>query len=628
MGTEFALPLEKVFEGRVFSVPDYQRGYAWTSANWDDLLDDLDLLDEGRDHYTGTIVLHRRGGTHLDETGRSYISVDVVDGQQRLTTLVLLLASIRRELSRLDPASALPAGIEAAYIRGRRSSGEPLNRLTLGTDTNHYWLEVALADEPAAHPAEILSHKRLMEARRHFETYLAGMKESHGDNYPTFLAALFDKVAHRLKIIPYEVDDAADVGVIFEVMNDRGRPLSELEKVKNYLLYLATKLSEPGGLSDQVNAAWSSMLRRLMQAELGRSGDEDQLLRNHWLMAYAPAPRDWEGTASIKKRLGLKLYKDRRPDLLAELRNYVSVLEAASIAYCDIQSPSRVDSFALAVLDVKSRRRLVEASERLLRLRVVATFLPVLMAARIKYPADVDGYVTLVDACERYAFRVYRVLESRADRGYSQMCRYGFDLFSGSASMSVTVDRIRSTALGYCPPATFEERLHAERNWYGWTGLRYLLYEYEYHLAGTKAVQVSWELLAKRDLERSVEHILPQTATGRYWVERFHKDDRERWTHDIGNLCLTQDNSSYGNRSFPDKRGSHGQVDAEDHLTRCYANSSLLQERELANLDDWTTESVESRREKVLSWAAHRWSIDVPAITPIEASAEDDEDVG
>ena len=66
--------------------------------NLDDLLEDLDLLEPGHDHYTGTIVLHKRGTTHQDETGKSYVEVDVVDGQQRLTTLILLLDALRREL--------------------------------------------------------------------------------------------------------------------------------------------------------------------------------------------------------------------------------------------------------------------------------------------------------------------------------------------------------------------------------------------------------------------------------------------------------------------------------------------------------------------------------------------------
>ena len=152
-----------------------------------------------------------------------------------------------------------------------------------------------------------------------------------------------------------------------------------------------------------------------------------------------------------------------------------------------------------------------------------------------------------------------------------------------------------------------------------------MLYEYEYELAGKHPVKLTWDILAGRDLERSIEHILPQTATGQYWTTRFHKADREHWTHDLGNLCLTQDNSSYGNKSFPEKRGVQGAVGVNGKPTTCYANSSLVQEQALALLEDWTPESVARRRATLLDWITRRWAIDESALTSI-SPAEDDED--
>ena len=160
-----------------------------------------------------------------------------------------------------------------------------------------------------------------------------------------------------------------------------------------------------------------------MQAELGRSTDESVAA----LALVDGLSPGCQRTGKARRRSSRALGSANTAlanQTLAELRD-VSSLEAASIAYADIQSPSRVDSFTTANTDVKGRRRLVEASERLMRLRVVATFLPLLMAARVRHPEDVDGYVALVDECEKYAFRVYRVLESRSDRGHSQMCRLG-----------------------------------------------------------------------------------------------------------------------------------------------------------------------------------------------------------
>ena len=79
----------------------------------------------------------------------------------------------------------------------------------------------------------------------------------------------------------YEVDQEADVGVIFEVMNDRGKQLTDLEKVKNFLLHASVSLNrpnEPNRLSESVNDAWAEILKQLMSAGLEASADENQLL--------------------------------------------------------------------------------------------------------------------------------------------------------------------------------------------------------------------------------------------------------------------------------------------------------------------------------------------------------------
>ena len=67
--------------------------------------------------------------------------------------------------------------------------------------------------------------------------------------------------------------------MIFEVTNDRGKPLSELEKVKNYLLYLANKIEGQHDLADIINSTWTEIFHRLMSAELVSMEDENRLLR-------------------------------------------------------------------------------------------------------------------------------------------------------------------------------------------------------------------------------------------------------------------------------------------------------------------------------------------------------------
>ena len=93
--------IQDVFAKRVFQVPDYQRGYAWQEQQLEDFVQDLELLAEGKQHFFGTLILHTGEDRPKarDEHRKTYLVCDIVDGQQRLTTVVLLLDAIRQEMT-------------------------------------------------------------------------------------------------------------------------------------------------------------------------------------------------------------------------------------------------------------------------------------------------------------------------------------------------------------------------------------------------------------------------------------------------------------------------------------------------------------------------------------------------
>jgi hypothetical protein len=630
------LTVEKLFSGRLLRVPDYQRGYAWDKKNWTDFLEDLDLLPRGKHHYTGTVVLDRvtkppegeaPEPTVWDVSGFGYEVFNIVDGQQRLTTVVLLLDAIRRELARFPEQGPLARGTTAAYVRVLTAAGESLHKLELNADTNGFWVNSVLADAPGPEPAQNASQKRLSTAKAHFTAYLAQQRDARGGAYLDWLLALRTKVTSNLVFVPYEVSTSAEVGVIFEVMNDRGKQLTELEKAKNYLLYLASKLDlPPHSLAETVNATWAAVFGRLMAAGLSESRFEDQLLRAHWLMAYDPDRRSWEGTASVKRKLGLRVYDGRHTSLLQDSVAYVGSLGSASLAYSEILSP--VGGFAAPLTrDELERLRIERASRRLLRVGATATFLPLLMATRLRYPEDAEHYAEMLGLCELFAFRVYRLLGKYANSGQSSFFRLAHEVYTGKRDQASAVRRMRELTNWYSPNKEFEAALSEtrERRWYPWGGLKYLLYEWEERLAGKKAVLLSWEKVEQRDLAKTIEHILPQTPTDEYWLARFSPEDRERLTHDLGNLVLTEDNSSYLNHSFDRKRGQPGDRRPNGDLVPCYANSILFQERALAGLPEWTPAAVTHRRKELLAWARQRWHVD--EVAAAEGVAAEDEEI-
>ncbi len=106
-----------------------------------------------------------------------------------------------------------------------------------------------------------------------------------------------------------------------------------------------------------------------------------------------------------------------------------------------------------------------------------------------------------------------------------------------------------------------------------------------------------------------------------YWTSRFTQDEIEQLTHDLGNLCLTHSNSSYGNKPFPAKRGNAAQT------TPCYANAQLQAERQLAIYDNWGPAELLDRRQKVITWALKRWSLPVELKAAEPTSLEPDDEL-
>ena len=141
--------LKDLFYRRVFQIPDYQRSYSWEHQQVQEFLEDLEFLPPNKHHYTGTIVIHESDSATdlMDEDGDSYDRVDIVDGQQRLTTIILLLDGIRRHLARRSKkAKKLSRGIRKNYISARDMNGQTLYRLSLNSNTDHFFRKDILSD--------------------------------------------------------------------------------------------------------------------------------------------------------------------------------------------------------------------------------------------------------------------------------------------------------------------------------------------------------------------------------------------------------------------------------------------------------------------------------------------------
>lgn len=601
--------LQQIFQNRVFRIPDYQRGYAWEKEHVQDFLDDLDMLSENKHHYTGTIVLHKTGGTVQDSEGTTYARADIVDGQQRLTTTVLLLNELSRALAAYKEGDSLSKGTKKLYVVTEGEDGLGLHKLTPNSETDAFFKAVVLPEIPGLLAPGVGAALRMKDAKEQIAAHLSPVEGEA--NHLERLRSLHRKLTSRLYFNLYEVEDAAEVGVIFEVMNDRGKPLTNMEKVKNYLLYAATKLDiadeSRDTLSRTINNTWATILRELTLAELQEPRFEDQLLRAHWLMQHDYRPTWWEGSKSIRHRFDLRNYRNRHDVLLQELTEYVNQLHNAVFSFCDALKPTRGGAFSSQ--SGLAATRAIQWNERFTRIGVTATFLPLLMAVRQRWPSDLQKYADMVELCEKYAFRTYRIASFRANTGESSMYRFAFDLANGHMEFEEAIRNVKLNMARFEGREKFDATLadDARRQWYPWNGLKYFLYEYESHLASQKggSPKITWDVVSEHNLQDTIEHVLPQHIDDKpTWLNNFPGDQHGRYIHDIGNLALTRHNTQYSNKPFTEKKGT------ADSPSRCYATAPFYQEQELALLDDWTKDAIDERRKRLFAWARERWGVD------------------
>ena len=341
-----------------------------------------------------------------------------------------------------------------------------------------------------------------------------------------------------------------------------------------------------------------------------------------------PSPLKWKGIDSVKDRFNLRSEAIDPAQLLKDLERYIHGLEQTSIPFADAHSPTTTGAFATFDGEPELKRAVINWSAKLQRLGAMTIFIPILAAVRLVYPQDAAKYLGTLKLCENYAFRVFRLRGSRAAAGQAALFRAAHHLRNGEIDYDEAMARLRWELHYRCDDDAFHRAIDehvASARWYGWNGLRYFLYEYEIDLAAKRRAtpRMSWDDVTS--MEQSIEHVLPQTIESvPYWGDRFDGAAHQRYLHDLGNLTLTRYNASLSNRPFPDKKG-------DTDRDNTYKKSSLFQEWELTEYDDWTPATIDARRERLLTWARERWATDLSDVTATireDLADEEEEDMG
>ena len=352
---------------RLFEIPIFQRGYAWEEENLRDLWEDLDYLGD-RKHYFGTILLKEtdkrtRGGL------RTFDHFEVIDGQQRLTTTMILIRELISQFKELgdEDMSDQASKLEEDYIVYRGHY-----KLTIGGDDKFFFHHSILAGTSATTP-RTRAQTRLRNAQAFFRHQLESRRRDlHGrDEYLDFLIELKSRI-DRLEVMRYIVQSNAEAVRMFETVNDRGRPLTNLEKTKSILMYVAYLVADPTTLDmllSELNDHFSAIYRCFEDIEKGLGlRDAGEIQRYHHI--FFIGPHDSHKHMQVLKDLLMgKSRKDEdKEDCERFIRSYAGSLRQAFETMRDIATRRRDESPLGTAIDrlfrVGARGQPVSAPDR------------------------------------------------------------------------------------------------------------------------------------------------------------------------------------------------------------------------------------------------------------------------
>jgi len=551
--------------GQSYCVPPFQRDYSWTEDEWDDLWQDITALfepDGETVHYMGYLVLQTSDQKRFD----------IIDGQQRITTIsVMILAGLAHLQDLVD------AGLDAENNAKRKEQLQssfigyidPVSlvsrsKLELNRHNNRFYQTYLV-------PLEKLPQRGLNASEHQLRKAFVWFKERMKDRCKTTaesgrnLAAFVDSLVDRLFFTVITVTDELNAFKVFETLNARGVRLSATDLLKNYLFSVIsgkdTHETELKALEDR----WERIV--------GLLGSESfpEFLRIFW---------------NSRNRLV------RKSDLFKTIRKQIASKEAAFGLLRDLDHASAVYAGLRDPQDPVWNREEKQAIAQLLMFNVRQPLAMLMACHAAFFEQDRAGFTRIVRSVAVVSFR-YNVIcnlqaheQERLYNGMAQKINGG--IYTGPVDVIAALNQIYPDDNQF--KAAFAEKELRTTNNRNKKVVRYILFEIERQQSGQEF-----------DFESAMynlEHILPEHPS-QAW-DHIEENRQDRLIYRIGNMTPLEagKNRDAGNREYAAKRSVYQQSTFQ--ITRALAE----------HYDTWNEHKIEARQKQLASVAAGIWKIE------------------
>ena len=545
------LTVAHLMQSRLFRIPDYQRAYSWGTRQRSDLFEDIrETARSGREHFMATVValaLEKR----LIEADEFNV-VELVDGQQRLTTLVILFKAIEKAFGEdQETGTNIRNDLRRMLVKG---DDHNLVLLQTNHDSSDVFASYIRDGEIRSDSIVTSADANVINAAEECEAFVADWKMTDG------LTDLVATIRHKLSMIYHELNDEGTVYRVFEVLNSRGLDVRWIDKTKSQLMASIYEYVEPGSQVDGLREVQN--LFKDVYRLLG--------LDNH---LGAEALR-FAGTFSSDKPLNR---------VLNEQDASAALLQAADKRLKTIvRSATWLKTVVGKVVDLHNDQRRA-AVTRISQAR----FLAIAIMLR---GFDEETERNLLGAWERVTFRIFTLAGKDSRSKVGDYIRLGYSVMKEKPDAEEIEGKIKALADGFDIDTIIDDETWED--WYGGYNeeVRYLLFRYEEHLAresGATMNESQWAKVWAADPARSIEHVMPQSSGKSY-------------THSLGNLTMLPPgvNSSLKDRPPSDKAAKY---------VKCGMQSTLEIGHEIKNGLKWDKKAVRARASKIEEFVRNEW---------------------
>ena len=543
--------LRKVFsDDYVFEIPAYQRPYAWTTEQTEELLDDLLNAvrgDASADYFLGSIVLIK------DENEPQ---AEVVDGQQRLTTLSILFCALRELIDDEDDKSELDSHVRA---KGQRFAGiEDRFRLTLRERDRDLFRQQV--QQIGALQAFVESSGGLPDSQLRLRENASKIWEVLRALAPRVLSALAEFLIVKCYLVVVSASDQESAYRIFAVMNDRGLNLSPTDILKAQVI---------GGIDAKQRAEYTSEWETI-EEDLGREDFRD--LFAHIRMIHVKSKA--RGNLTREFREGVLTGRSGREFVNETLSPMARAYRIVTRAACeDLERGDAINVFLRHLGRIDN-----------------FDWVPPAMAffhTHATNPAALEHFTRDLERLA-YAMLILRWNINNRIRRYVTVLEGiedGFDLSSAESPLQLTEDEKALVNEAINGPLYLQTRVCMP-----------LLLRLDSALASGGAMYEQRVL--------SVEHVLPQNPREESeWVEWFpNEEERDRWTHRLANLVLLtrRKNAQAQNYDFERKK---------DEYFRRNGVATFAITSQVLDMADWTPQVLEARQAELTRCLASEWRL-------------------